>query len=87
VATRAREAVELVQEIVQIALATGPSGLARTFVAAQACAALGARILQDPDNPPKPEELVRQLFEALGATYMCVPAQTSRGSKASGYMV
>lgn len=69
-ATRAQEAVELLQEIAEIAFATGPSGVSRALVAAQACTTLGARILRDPQNPPKPEELVRQLFEALGATYM-----------------
>ena len=67
---RAQEAAELIREIVDIAVATGPSGLSRTFYAAQAFSALGTRLLQDPANPPKPEELLRQLFEALGSTYI-----------------
>lgn len=67
---RAQEAFELLQEIVEIAVSTGPSGISRSLVAAQACASLGARVLRDPNNPPKPQELLRQLFEALGATYI-----------------
>jgi hypothetical protein len=39
----AREAVDLSQEIIQIIVSTGPSGISRTFAAAQACSALGAR--------------------------------------------
>lgn len=70
IAERAQEAAELLREIVEIALAAGPSGVSRALLAAQACASLGARVLRDPQNPPKPEELVRQLFEALGATYV-----------------
>ena len=67
---RAQEALELLQEIVQIAISAGPSGISRTAFAAQACTTLGANILRDPNNPPKPQALVRQLFEALGATYI-----------------
>ena len=67
---RAQEAAELIREIVDIAVATGPSGLSRTLYAVQACSALGTRLMQDPANPPKPEELLRQLFEALGSTYI-----------------
>ena len=67
---RAQEAAELIREIVDIAVATGPSGLSRTFYAAQAFSDLGTRLLQDPTNLPKPEELLRQLFEALGSTYI-----------------
>jgi len=70
VTKRAQEAAELLREIVEIAISTGPSGVSRTFYAAQACSALGTRLLQDPANPPKPEELLRQLFEALGSTYI-----------------
>ena len=66
----AREAVDLSQEIIQIIVSTGPSGISRTFAAAQACSALGARLLRDPGIPPKPEVLLRELFEALGATYV-----------------
>ena len=70
VTKRAQEAAELLREIVEIAISTGPSGVSRTFYAAQACSALGTRLLTDPANPPKPEELLRQLFEALGSTYI-----------------
>lgn len=69
-AKRAQEAFDLLQEIAEIAVSTGPSGVSRSLVAAQACASLGARVLRDPNNPPKPQALLRQLFEALGATYI-----------------
>ena len=53
----AREKVDLSQEIIQIIVSSGPSGVSRTFAAAQACSALGARFLRDPGSPPKPEVL------------------------------
>lgn len=66
----AREKLDLSQEIIQIIVSSGPSGVSRTFAAVQACSALGARFLRDPGSPPKPEVLLRELFEALGATYV-----------------
>jgi hypothetical protein len=54
-AKRAQEAFELLQDIVEIALKTGPSGISRSLFAAQACTELATKILRDPNNPPKPE--------------------------------
>ena len=54
-----------------VAMETGPSGVARSLSAAQACASLAATLIVSSQNPqPKPEELLRRVFEALGSTYI-----------------
>ena len=61
----------LLIDIVTVAVETGPSGVARSLSAAQACASLAATLILSSQNPqPKPEELLRRVFEALGSTYI-----------------
>ena len=61
----------LLVDILGVAMETGPSGVARSLSAAQACASLAATLIVSSQNPqPKPEELLRRVFEALGSTYI-----------------
>lgn len=64
---------ELLQEVVQTALATGPRGLARSAQAASALLGLAreqALRLQAGQAPEGPAVVLRKAFEKLGATYI-----------------
>eukprot|EP00193_Tetraselmis_chui_P014286 CAMPEP_0177788144 /NCGR_PEP_ID=MMETSP0491_2-20121128/21930_1 /TAXON_ID=63592 /ORGANISM="Tetraselmis chuii, Strain PLY429" /LENGTH=547 /DNA_ID=CAMNT_0019309663 /DNA_START=41 /DNA_END=1685 /DNA_ORIENTATION=- len=71
---RAEKLPALLQEIVQIMLSTGPSGVQRGVQAAQAVMAVGADVLSTSGRgggaPEPPQVILRKLFERLGATYI-----------------
>jgi len=71
---RAEKLPALLQEIIEIVLNTGPSGLARGMQAAQAVMAVGADALAasraNGGAPEPPQVILRKLFERLGATYI-----------------
>ena len=68
---RAEELGALVQDIAQVAASSGPAGVSRTVQAMQAIFELGVKTLQSGnlERLTAPSAL-RQLFEALGATYI-----------------
>jgi aarF domain-containing kinase len=64
---------ELLREAAQIALATGPRGIARSAQAAAALLSVArdqAQRLQAGQPPEAPPVVLRKLFERLGATYI-----------------
>jgi aarF domain-containing kinase len=69
---RADEARVLVSEITAIAAGAGATGVARTLNAVESLTRLALKNVQtlDVNDPPSPPKLVRQTFEALGATYV-----------------
>lgn len=70
---RAEKLPALLQELVQIMLSTGPSGVQRGVQAAQAVMAVGADVLSTSRTrgaPEPPQVILRKLFERLGATYI-----------------
>lgn len=72
-AKRLSELQELLREAAQIALATGPRGIARSAQAAQALLSVAreqALLLQAGQAPEQPPVVLRKLFERLGATYI-----------------
>lgn len=72
-AKRLSELQELLREAAQIALATGPRGIARSAQAAQALLSVAreqALLLQAGQSPEQPAVVLRKLFERLGATYI-----------------
>ena len=68
---RAEELSALVRDIAQVASSTGPAGVSRTVQAARAIFELGVKTIQSGnlERMTAPSAL-RQLFEALGATYI-----------------
>jgi aarF domain-containing kinase len=68
---RAEELGALVQDIAQVAASSGPAGVSRTAQAMRAIFELGVKTLQSGnlERLTAPSAL-RQLFEALGATYI-----------------
>ena len=68
---RAEELQALVRDIAQVASSTGPAGVSRTVQAARAIFELGVKTIQSGnlERMTAPSAL-RQLFEALGATYI-----------------
>lgn len=72
--TLSREALDLLEEVVEIIMSTGlETGLSRTLSAARAVAGTVAEVAREP--PSKLDEafvarVLRQLFERLGATYV-----------------
>lgn len=70
---RLGELQELLQEVLQVAVATGPRGLARSAQAASALLSVAreqAQRLQAGQAPEGPAPVLRKLFERLGATYI-----------------
>lgn len=69
---RADEARVLASEITAIAAGAGATGVARTLNAVESLTRLALKNVQtlDVNDPPSPPKLVRQTFEALGATYV-----------------
>lgn len=73
-AERQQKLNELLREVGELAIATGPRGAVRLLQGVQAVAAVGAEWVREqsvgrPAAPPGPKQL-RQLFERLGATYI-----------------
>lgn len=70
---RLEDLQELLREAVQVAVATGPRGLARSAQAARALLGLAreqALRLQAGQAPEGPAVILRKAFERLGATYI-----------------
>lgn len=64
--------LELVRDVTEIAVATGPRGAFRAFQGVEAVAAVGQELLAQGPNakPPSAPVVLRKLFERLGATYV-----------------
>ncbi|KAK3235181.1 hypothetical protein CYMTET_54604 [Cymbomonas tetramitiformis] len=65
---QAKEATELIQEIITTAVSAGPSGVQRSITAFEAITLTGSELLQG-ERPSIPV-LLRKIFERLGATYV-----------------
>mmetsp|Transcript_16663 Transcript_16663/g.22965 ORF Transcript_16663/g.22965 Transcript_16663/m.22965 type:complete len:574 (-) Transcript_16663:168-1889(-) len=65
---QAKEVQELVQEIVRVAIGSGPSGVTRGVKAMEALLLTGSEVLRGDKSPPP--VLLRRLFERLGSTYV-----------------
>lgn len=67
-ARRAEEGIQLVQELAEITLQTGPKGFQRTVQVAQATLELASELAAE--RKFSAPEALRRLFEKLGATYI-----------------